>query len=165
MTNQLTYKPLLDREAYSACQKRSLKLWVVLARCYNSFLQAEGIANGAGALTQPQFAVLEVLAHLGPLKMCEIAGKLLMSSANVTGVVDRLEKKGLVKRVTEADDRRMFHIHLTDAGSRLITEVFPWHAKKIEKLTAALSAHEKLELIKLLKKLGKSIQVDHNAKS
>lgn len=165
MAKQLTNKPLLDREAYAACQKRSLKLWVVLARCYNSFMQADGMMSTVGTLTQPQFAVLEVLAHLGPLKMCEIAGKLLMSGANVTGVVDRLEKKGLVKRVTEAEDRRMFHIHLTEAGRRLIAEVFPVHAKKIEKLTSALSAHEKLELTRLLKKLGKSIQLQDSMKA
>lgn len=156
---------MLDRDAYPAGQKRALKLWVVLARCYNSFMHAEEISNHTGGLTQPQFAVLEVLAHLGPLKMCDIAGKLLMSGANVTGVVDRLEKKGLVKRVIEIDDRRTFQIHLTGAGSRLITGIFPQHARRIEKITNALSTHEKIELTRLLKKLGTSIQAADRTQS
>ncbi|MDZ7265943.1 MAG: MarR family transcriptional regulator [candidate division KSB1 bacterium] len=157
MAEHLTRKALLNREGYSACRRQALKLWVVLARCYNSFAHAEALSHKDADLTPPQFAVLEVLAHLGPLKMCEIAGKLLMSGANVTGVVDRLEEKGLVKRVTASDDRRMFRIHLTEAGGRLIAEIFPRHAAAIERLTSALTPHEKDTLIRLLKKLGKSL--------
>ena len=159
MSQLLTKNVVLDRERYGAEQKLSLKLWVVLARCYNSLAQAEVADIKEHDLTAPQFGVLEALAHLGPLKMCDIAQKYLTSGANITGVVDRLEEKGLVQRVMETEDRRTYRIHLTETGSRLISEIFPPHARIIEKLTSALSENEKLLLIKLLKKLGKSPQV------
>lgn len=158
MSKRLAQHALLDSAGYGAAQRLSLKLWVVLARCFNSFAQADAVAVKRHDLTAPQFGVLEALAHLGPLKMCEIAQKYLTSGANITGVVDRLEEKGLVQRVMEEDDRRTYRIHLTEAGGRLIAEIFPLHARKIEQLSAALSAQEKATLIRLLKKLGKSIQ-------
>ncbi len=158
MSARLNKCALLDRERYSIEQKSALKLWVVLARCYDTFAQSEALRIKGYEVTPPQFGVLEALAHLGPLKMCEIAEKLLMSGANVTGVVDRLEEKGLVRRVMEADDRRTYHIHLTDSGGKLIAEIFPTHAEKIRLATRALSTKEKRTLTELLKKLGKSVQ-------
>jgi len=156
VTKRLAKNAILQRDDYPAQQKEALKLWVVLARCFNSLTQAEAPAIAAYDLTIPQFGVLEALAHLGPMKMCGIGGKLLMSGANVTGVVDRLEKKGLVSRVMDAEDRRTFLIHLTDAGSKLIAEIFPRHAATIERLTGCLTKSEKQTLTALLKKLGKA---------
>jgi len=156
MKQRLTKGALLDRDSYPAGRREALKLWVVLARCFNSFAQNEAPHLKAFDLTPPQFGVLEALAHLGPMKMCEIGSKLLMSGANVTGVVDRLEKKGLVRRVTDAEDRRMFLIHLTEEGGRLIAKIFPIHAGRIEAFTNALISKEKRLLTDLLKKLGKA---------
>lgn len=156
MKERLTQGTLLDRKSYPEDRKEALKLWVVLARCFNSFAQNEAYHLKAFELTPPQFGVLEALAHLGPLKMCDIGTKLLMSGANVTGVVDRLEKKGLVRRVMEAEDRRTFHIHLTEAGSKLIAKFFPIHAGRIEAFTNVLTSKEKRVLTDLLKKLGRA---------
>jgi len=156
MKERLARGALLDRESYQACRKEALKLWVVLARCFNSFAQAETQHLKAFELTPPQFGVLEALAHLGPMKMCDLGCKLLMSGANVTGVVDRLEKKGWVRRVVDAGDRRTFLIHLTEEGSKLIVKFFPIHAERIEAFTNVLSSKEKRLLTNLLKKLGKT---------
>jgi MarR family 2-MHQ and catechol resistance regulon transcriptional repressor len=148
---------VLDRDAYPESQKDALKLWIVLSRCYNTFAQSEATRTKMKELTAPQFGVLEALAHLGPMKMCDLGGKLLMSGANVTGVVDRLERKGFVRRVMQAGDRRTYIIHLTDAGGKLISKTFSRHAKVIEELAGSLTASEKRQLTSLLKKLGKSI--------
>jgi MarR family 2-MHQ and catechol resistance regulon transcriptional repressor len=156
MGERLTKCAVLDRDSYPACRKEALKLWVVLARCFNSFAQAEAQHLKSFDLTSPQFGVLEALAHLGPMKMCEIGNKLLMSGANVTGVVDRLEKKGLVRRVMDADDRRLFLIHLTGDGSKLIAKIFPLHAARIEAFIGVLTLKEKRQLTELLKKLGRA---------
>jgi len=161
MKEKLTRGALLNRDSYPECRQAALKLWVVLARCFNSFAQNEAQQIKAFDLTTPQFGVLEALAHLGPMKMCEIGNKLLMSGANVTGVVDRLEKKGLVQRVLDAEDRRMFMIHLTNQGSKLIAKFFPIHAEQIEAFTGVLNAKEKRLLTNLLKKLGKAQRLNH----
>lgn len=154
MSEHLTKCAVLNRDSYPAYRKEALKLWVVLARCFNSFAQTEAQHLKPFELTSPQFGVLESLAHLGPMKMCEIGNKLLMSGANVTGVVDRLEKKGLVRRVMDAEDRRMFLIHLTEDGSKLITKIFPLLAARLEAFASVLTSKEKRQLIELLKKLG-----------
>jgi len=161
MNERLAKNAVLDRERYPAGQKEALKLWIVLTRCFNTFAQAEAESIRAYDLTTPQFGVLEALAHLGPMKMCEIGGKLLMSGANVTGVVDRLEKKGLVRRVLNAEDRRLFLIHLTDEGGKLIVKFFPQHAVRIEQFMSGLVSKEKRQLIELLKKLGKTNQLQN----
>jgi MarR family 2-MHQ and catechol resistance regulon transcriptional repressor len=163
MNQRLTKNVILDRDRYGADLRASLKLWVVLARCYNTCAQTEAAAIKNYDLTAPQFGVLEALAHLGPMKMCDIAQKYLTSGANITGVVDRLQEKGLVQRVMEEDDRRTYRIHLTENGGKLIAEIFPLHARTIVAMTETLSASEKTVLIKLLKKLGKSIQAARSA--
>jgi MarR family 2-MHQ and catechol resistance regulon transcriptional repressor len=155
-SERLTKYAVLDRDGYPACRKEALKLWVVLARSFNAFAQISAQHLKAFDLTPPQFGVLESLAHLGPMKMCEIGSKLLMSGANVTGVVDRLEKKGLVRRVMDAEDRRLFLIHLTEEGSKLITKIFPLHAARIEAFAGVLNSKEKRQLADLLKKLGRA---------
>jgi len=155
--NVLATEPVLDRHAYPLARREALKLWVVLARCFNSFAQAEAARTKHQELTAPQFGVLEALAHLGPMKMCDLGEKLLMSGANLTGVIDRLENKKLVQRVMQADDRRTYVIHLTENGGKLISKIFPRHAAAIAELTSSLTAAEKRQLISLLKKLGKSI--------
>ena len=162
MKEKLTRGALLNRDSYPECRKAALKLWVVLARCFNSFAQHEAQHFKAFDLTAPQFGVLEALAHLGPMKMCDIGNKLLMSGANVTGVVDRLEKKRLVRRVMDAEDRRMFLIHLTDEGGKLIAKFFPLHAEQIEAFTGVLTSKEKHRLTELLKKLGKAQRRNHD---
>lgn len=155
--NGLSTGPVLDRNAYPESQKDALKLWIVLSRCYSTFAQAEASQTKMKDLTPPQFGVLEALAHLGPMKMCDLGGKLLMSGANVTGVVDRLESKGFVRRVVQAGDRRTYIIHLTNSGGKLISKIFSRHAKVIEELASSLTSAERRQLTSLLKKLGKSI--------
>lgn len=162
MKNGLATGAILDRNAYPVSQRDALKLWIVLSRCYSTFGQAEASRMKIKHLTPPQFGVLEALAHLGPMKMCDLGGKLLMSGANVTGVIDRLESKGLVRRVMQAGDRRTYFIHLTDAGGKLISKIFSRHAEVIEELASSLTSAEKRQLTSLLKKLGKSIQQLNN---
>jgi len=162
MKERLTRGVLLNRDSYAESRKDALKLWVVLARCFNSFAQNEAQQLKGFDLTPPQFGVLETLAHLGPMKMCEIGTKLLMSGANVTGVVDRLEKKRLVRRMMDAEDRRMFLIHLTEEGSKAIAKFFPVHAEQIEAFTNVLTTKEKRQVTDLLKKLGKAQRLNQN---
>src|SRR5574341_663408 len=155
-SERLTKYAVLDRDGYSACRKEARKLWVVLARCFSAFTQTSAQHLKTFDLTPPQFGVLESLAHVGPMKMCEIGSKLLMSGANVTGLVDRLEKKGLVRRVVDAEDRRLFRIHLTEEGSKLIAKIFPLHASHIEEFASVLTSKEKRLLTDLLNKIGRA---------
>jgi MarR family 2-MHQ and catechol resistance regulon transcriptional repressor len=98
--------------------------------------------------------VLEALYHLGPLSQKDIGQKILRSSGNITMVIDNLEKRGLVMRKRDKSDRRVFIVHLTDEGNKLISKVFPPHATKISDEMSVLSATEQKTLGGLCKKLG-----------
>ncbi|MFC5470102.1 MarR family winged helix-turn-helix transcriptional regulator [Cohnella suwonensis] len=106
-------------------------------------------------MNRTEFGVLELLYHKGPQPLQQIGGKVLMSSGNITYVVDKLEKKGYVRRRASTEDRRLIYAETTDEGNRLIEEVFPDHAKVIESATAGLAEEEKELACRLLKKLGK----------
>ncbi|RCX16762.1 MarR family 2-MHQ and catechol resistance regulon transcriptional repressor [Fontibacillus phaseoli] len=109
-------------------------------------------------LTRTEFGVLELLYHKGPQPIQQIGGKVLMSSGNITYVVDKLEKRNFVRRRACAEDRRLTFAEVTEEGSKFIEEVFPKHVEVIAEATNGLSAEEKKIASQLLKKLGKHAQ-------
>jgi len=108
----------------------------------------------AADLTISQFGVLEALLHKGPLCQRDIAAKILKSSGNMTMVIDNLEKRGLVRRERDSEDRRYLTVHLTAAGSALIAKVFVDVAAAIVAEMGSLTAIEQEKLGRLCKKLG-----------
>lgn len=122
---------------------------------------AESVSNrlhrhlDAHKLTVTQFGVLEALYHLGSMYQRELAEKLLKSGGNITLVIDNLEKRQLVKRDREVDDRRCISVSLTDAGKQLITEIFPIHVAAVVKELSILTLPEQEELGRLCRRLGK----------
>ena len=89
--------------------------------------------------------------------MClsEIAEKILTSSGNLTLVVKNLEKRGLVKRCQQGEDKRFILATITPAGRKLIARIFPQHARQITEIMSRLTAEEQQQLGALCKKLGK----------
>jgi MarR family 2-MHQ and catechol resistance regulon transcriptional repressor len=135
-------------------EELSLRLWIALARCYSTVARAVAVRVSDYGLTTPQFGVLEALYHLGPLSLGELAEKLLVTGGNITYVMDRLEKEGLVTRDRSGPDRRVVIARLTPEGAGLIREVFPGHARFIHELTEGLSTEEKIAARALLKRWG-----------
>lgn len=99
------------------------------------------------------FAVLEVLLHLGPLPVNTIGQKVLLTSGSITSAVQRLEKQGWLTRVKSETDARVVMVHLTDRGRRLIEEAFAAHARDLEGLFEGLDADERIQFMKILKKI------------
>jgi MarR family 2-MHQ and catechol resistance regulon transcriptional repressor len=130
------------------------RLWLVLARCHRALSHiAERSIEEAG-LGLTDFAALEALLHKGPLTITEIQGKVLLASGSMTAAVDRLEKKGFIKRGPAASDRRAKVLQLTPEGRRVVEAAFRRHAAELESAMAVLNPSEKRELYALVKKLG-----------
>jgi len=130
------------------------RLWLVLVRCHRTLSQiAERSIEEAG-LGLTDFAALEALLHKGPLTITEIQGKVLLASGSMTAAVDRLEKKGLIRRGPAQSDRRAKVLHLTLEGRRVVEAAFRRHAAELESAMAILNSSEKRHLYALLKKLG-----------
>ncbi|WP_029912110.1 MarR family winged helix-turn-helix transcriptional regulator [Pelobacter seleniigenes] len=136
-------------------QRSALNVYVKLMRATNRATREIHRHLQEDNLTHSQFAVLEALFHLGPLSQGELCQRILKSNANLTTVVDGLEKKALVKRDRSPHDRRLVTVSLTAAGEELIARVFPRHAEAVERQFAVLSDKEQSELASLLKKLGR----------
>ena len=111
--------------------------------------------NTIGDLTYSQFAVLEALYHLGHMTQGEVSSKILKSTSNITTVIDNLERDGLVRRERDTKDRRVIHVHLTEAGKGKIEAVFPNHVMALVEEFSVLSASEQETLGELCKRLGK----------
>jgi MarR family transcriptional regulator, 2-MHQ and catechol-resistance regulon repressor len=138
----------------SRAERRTLNTFIKLTRCTNSVMARLSERNTIGDLTYSQFAVLETLYHLGHMTQGEISQKVLKSVSNMTTVIDNLERDGLVRRERDANDRRVIHIHLTEAGSSKLEAVFPAHVAALVEEFSILSAKEQEALGELCKKLG-----------
>ncbi len=139
----------------SRAEIRTLDTFIKLTRCTNSVLARLAELGTVGDLTYSQFAVLEALYHLGHMTQGEISMKVLKSGSNMTTVIDNLERDGLVRRERDAKDRRVIHVHLTEAGKGKIEAVFPGHVAALVEEFSVLSASEQETLGELCKKLGK----------
>lgn len=136
----------------------ALRLWVVLARSYHSFTRLVANDLAAHGLTPPQFGVMEALYHLGPMTLGELATKLLVTGGNITYVMDRLERDGMVARVRCDQDRRVVRAELTCVGRELIDQIFPPHAQAIEDAVSVLTKEEQAAMSDQLKRLGLFVQ-------
>jgi len=82
-------------------------------------------------VSAPQLNSLVALSENGPLSPSQIAKYIMVKSSTVTGVIDRLEQKGLVRRVRSSRDRRVITIELTDEGAQLALHAPPPIQQKI----------------------------------
>jgi len=134
--------------------EKSLKLFIVLSRAYKAINEHVNKAIQTKGLNPTEFAVLELLYHKGDQPMQQIGGKILLASGSITYVVDKLEQKGLLRRIACPSDRRVTYAQITEQGKTFIEEIFPEHANQIDKLMSILSDSEKTLAIDLLKKVG-----------
>lgn len=135
----------------------ALRLWVVMNRASRAIEDRLRLQVEAHDLSMTEFAVLEVLLHKGPLPIGEVGDRVLRTSGSMTYILDKLAKRGLLRRRPCPDDRRVQFAELTDEGRALITAVFPEHAALIADLMSALSPEELRMAADLLKRLGLSV--------
>lgn len=143
------------RHRGSRKETESLDAFIALMRCSESVLVSTSTPYAAEGLTSSQFGTLEALYHIGPLHQKDIAAKLLRSGGNVVMVVDNLEKRDLVKRRRDTEDRRCTWVELTPAGRLLIEGLFPRVLERIVDCLSVLTPKERIELHHLCRKLGK----------
>jgi DNA-binding MarR family transcriptional regulator len=114
-----------------------------------------GYLNDLG-LTSTKFNTLQALNQEFDVGVTQnqLGSKLTVTSPNITGVLDRLERDNLVARETHPTDRRANIVKLTGEGQTLFEQAADVHALRIRELLAALTDEEKTELVRLLKKMA-----------
>ncbi|WP_081772862.1 MarR family winged helix-turn-helix transcriptional regulator [Bacillus sp. EB01] len=108
-------------------------------------------------LNVTEFSVLEVLYQKGTLTIQQICQNVLISSGSMTYVIDKLEKRGLLKRNACPNDRRAIHISLTQDGLNLMDTIMPKYLDMVDGLFEALDHEEAETFLKLLKKVNNRI--------
>jgi MarR family 2-MHQ and catechol resistance regulon transcriptional repressor len=145
-------------EQYGRKADLALTMWVKLARASTTFGRLTGKDIEQHGLTQPQFGVLEMLGHLGPLTIGDIGKRMLVTGGCVTVILDNLEKDGQVERLRSSEDRRVIKVQLTPKGDSTFKTVFRKHAERVAELSSVLSEEEQIQLSTLLKKLGLALK-------
>ena len=134
-------------------ERLALRTFVRLVRTTGAISRSVHRTLGKHDLTESQFGVLEALLHVGPQQQTALAGRILRSNGNVTLVIDNLERRGLVRRERQPDDRRCIQVHLTPAGEALIAGIFPAHAARVATAFDPLNEEEQRELARLCRRL------------
>lgn len=153
--------PIADREAVVGDGARlPLRIWLRLLTC-TAMTEAMVRArlHTQFATTLPRFDVLAALNAAGTdLTMGALSARLMVSSGNVTGLVNAMGKDGLVVRRQHPSDGRSTLIGMTDAGRALFARMAPAHAQWIEQAMAGLDRREAARLWELLGQLKLSLQ-------
>ena len=147
---------LTDRETIArAGDHRALRVWLRLLTCTQLIeRRVRSRLRERFATTLPRFDLMAQLErHREGLKMNELSRLLMVTGGNVTGIVDQLEKEGLVERLDEPADRRAFRIRLTRSGERSFAEMARAHEEWVVELFAGMTRREQDELLKLLAKV------------
>jgi DNA-binding MarR family transcriptional regulator len=119
--------------------------------------QATLVLVSAQALTHPQYQALREIAKNGAMLMREISDAMLVTPANVTGIVDRLEEKGLITRKVSQGDRRATIVELTPEGRAVQERVAKKQGELVQRALGTFTADEQRTLRGLLQKLQREI--------
>jgi DNA-binding MarR family transcriptional regulator len=96
--------------------------------------------------------------QLPGLRLTDLSERLLIRPPSVTGVVDRLERAGLVVRDGSPTDLRAKRVRLTDKGRQIVEQVLAVHGTKMESVLGGLSEAEQVQLHRLLSRLGQHLE-------
>lgn len=132
----------------------AVRVWLILSKASRAVERNAARSVAALGLGLSDFAVLEVLLHKGPQSVQVIGKKVLLMSSSITAAIDRLESKSLVEKSVDPLDLRSRIVDLTTKGRQLIEAAFQRHAADMEEVMAVLQSSERIELIRLLKKVG-----------
>lgn len=127
---------------------------------------AEAASQFAGRLAPlhllPQQAgVLRILGQSEGISQQELAARLEMHASRLVGVVDTLEKRGLVARESSATDRRVYALHLTEKGRRALTELGAVAREHDNAICDGLSAPERAQFFQLLERVAERMGLAH----
>jgi DNA-binding MarR family transcriptional regulator len=131
-----------DERAALASELRTM--WHLLV----SGVHHTGLLEG---LQRQQFWVLGALSE-GPRRMSDLAACSQTSQASLTGIVDRLEERGLVLRVRTPEDRRVVEVALTEQGREEMRRAHAGMLERLDRVLAPLTADEQREFMRLVSK-------------
>jgi len=133
----------------------------------NTYYTASCLRKKAGeflrpfGLTDVQFNLMMLLQHQSGhqigLSQAQLSNMMLVNRANITSLIDRMEKAGFVERTPSPSDRRSNIVRLSGRGKKLLAQIEPIYAKEIKRIMATLKQAEQKRLISMLEKIRSNI--------
>ncbi|KAM3100828.1 MarR family winged helix-turn-helix transcriptional regulator [Phormidesmis sp. 146-35] len=139
--------------ADSAANQPFLATLRELVQTYQAFCAYEEPHIRELGLTSPQFDVIATLGNTPGMFMNQLAEKTLVTKGTLTGIIDRLEQKGFVRREVPPENRRCFLIVLTPEGEQVFNNIFPVHISYLKERFDQLSESELSDIKTSLKRL------------
>lgn len=130
--------------------KIDLKIIIALSRANQAILKKIEKSMNKNGLTVSEFGVMELLLHKGKQPVQKIAERILVTSGTITYVINKLIKKGYIKRERCNEDKRIYYVDLTKEGRIFIEKVFKEHEKYLSKLFQEIDNNDKKDLIEKL---------------
>ncbi len=141
------------------CDSLGEETLVAIFRTYNTIVKDFNRLFARFGLTEPQFNILVLLAKRENegMVLSEIGRKMLVTRADVTGLIDRLERDGMITRNSQPHDRRAKLAMITEKGLGMLRRIVPLHCDKINRVTAVLDGQEKRALLDGLAKVNQGL--------
>jgi DNA-binding MarR family transcriptional regulator len=133
----------------------SLRLWLRLLTCTHLVeTQVRKALAKEFKTTLPRFDLMAQLERAPQgLQMGDLSRRMLVTGGNVTGIVDQLERSGLLVRTEDPADRRAYRVKLTKEGRRLFAQMAAGHETWIVKLFSGIPKREQRALTESLTRL------------
>ncbi|MDG1438399.1 MAG: MarR family transcriptional regulator [Emcibacteraceae bacterium] len=150
----------MTQSNYTLRQRESLKLWIELIRYSNKLEQIidDKLRQNYGQNIS-RFDVLSQLIREQKkgLSVGELASRLIASKGNITGLINRMQKDGLINKVARAEDRRSYIITIEEKGVLLFNEMAENNAIWIEEALSAIDVDNMKDFTQFLHNSRKSI--------
>jgi MarR family 2-MHQ and catechol resistance regulon transcriptional repressor len=146
-----------QKEKLERKRRRSIDAYTRLQRAAALTSAAADAALAPFGLSASQLGVLETLQSRGPLHQQELARTLGRSKAQMTAIIDALEKRGAATRERHATDRRFTTVHLTEVGAALLADAVPVRVDAVTAIMSALSGEQRTRLARLSRRLIKAL--------
>jgi DNA-binding MarR family transcriptional regulator len=142
----------------------AVRLWLRMLSCTMLIeRRLAGLLRSRFGTTLARFDLLAQLDHArrtesSGLTMSELSRRLMVSNGNVTGLVSRLVREGLIRRRTSATDRRAQIVCLTPKGERALASMIPDHHAWLAEMVDGLDAQDRDRLFDLIGRLKTSVE-------
>jgi DNA-binding MarR family transcriptional regulator len=117
----------------------------------------KGMAREVG-LTGPQLTVIKLLESFADLSLSSLSERIRAQNSTVTGIIDRMEREGLVRRERSTVDRRVVHIRLSDKGLKLARQIQVEPMEIFREALQSLSQADLRDLLRIMNKLQKYVR-------
>ena len=117
----------------------------------------KGMASQFG-LTGPQLTVIKLLETFQDLSLSSLSERIRAQNSTVTGIIDRMEREGLVRRERSTVDRRVVHIRLSDKGQKLARQIQVEPMEIFRDALASLTQADLRDLLRIMNKLQKYVR-------